>query len=166
MRITGTYISYYHYCQRRLWLFAHDINMEHTSDFVAEGKLIDEKSYPQRAEKFTQIAIEGIKVDFFNLTTKVVHETKRSSSNIECDIAQLKYYLFVLERNNIEVSHGILEYPKLRKTEEIWLTEADRLDIPRWEMAARAIIAADTCPPTIVDKLCKKCAYYEFCYAE
>lgn len=166
MRITGTYISYYHYCHRRLWLFAHDINMEHNSDFVAEGKLIDEKSYPQRAEKFTQIAIEGIKVDFFNLTTKVVHETKRSSSNIKCDIAQLKYYLFVLERNNITVSHGVLEYPKLRETEEVWLSAEDRVVIPQWEATAHAIIAQEYCPDRIEDKLCKKCAYFEFCYSE
>lgn len=166
MRITGTYISYYQYCHRRLWLFANSINMEQSSDLVAEGKLIDEKSYRQRPSKFTQIEIEGIKIDFFNLNTQVVHETKRSSSNIKCDIAQLKYYLYVLERNNIPVKHGILEYPKLRTTEEIWLTENDRENIPKWEKAIKDIINDAQCPERLDDKSCKKCAYYEFCFAE
>lgn len=166
MRITGTYISYFHYCRRRLWLFAHNINMEHTSAIVAEGRLIDENSYPQRANKFTQIELEGIKVDFFNLHTKVVHETKRSISNIDCDIAQLKYYLFVLERNGIEVRNGILEYPKQREKETVWLTEDDRKVIPEWEREVQSIIESTNCPDRIDNNLCKKCAYFEFCYAE
>lgn len=166
MKITGTYVSYYHYCHRRLWLFANGINMEQSSHLVAEGKLIDEKSYRQRPNKFTQIAIEGIKVDFFNLHTKVVHETKRSSSNMDCDIAQLKYYVYVLERNNIDVNYGILEYPKVRLKEEVWLSDDDRKTIPSWELAISQIIADTECPPKLEDKRCNKCAYYEFCFAE
>jgi len=46
--ITGTHISYYLVCHRKLWLFSHEIRMEHTSDLVSEGRLIHETSYPQR----------------------------------------------------------------------------------------------------------------------
>jgi len=34
MQITGTHFNYYLLCQRKLWLFANGINMEHTSDLV------------------------------------------------------------------------------------------------------------------------------------
>ncbi|WP_149694528.1 Dna2/Cas4 domain-containing protein [Chitinophaga sp. CF418] len=51
MNITATHINYYHICHRKLWLFSNGITLEHTSDLVAEGKLIGEHSYPQRAEK-------------------------------------------------------------------------------------------------------------------
>ena len=54
--------------------------MEHTSDTVAEGKLIGETSYPQRAEKYTEIEIGGSKIDFYDAKNKVIHEVKKSDS--------------------------------------------------------------------------------------
>ncbi|WP_235062772.1 Dna2/Cas4 domain-containing protein [Indibacter alkaliphilus] len=48
MNITGTHIAYLHTCFRKLWLFANGIQMEHTSQVVAEGKLIAETTYLDR----------------------------------------------------------------------------------------------------------------------
>ena len=39
--------------------------MEHTSDTVYDGKLIHENSYPQRAERYQEVEIAGIKIDFY-----------------------------------------------------------------------------------------------------
>ena len=50
MTINATLINILHICYRELWLHAHVIRMEHTSDIVSEGRLIGEESYPQRAE--------------------------------------------------------------------------------------------------------------------
>jgi len=94
-----------------------------------------------------------------------VREFKKSNKKEAADMAQLKYYLFVLERNGVEVRHGILEYPKLRITEEIWLTEEDRAIIPDWEKKVLSIIQQADCPSRIEKPICKKCAYYDFCYS-
>jgi len=163
---TGTQIAYYHLCHRKLWLFANGINMEHTSDLVAEGKLIDEHSYPQRANRWQQLAIEGIKIDHFDAQLGVIREVKKSNKKEMVHLAQLKFYLYVLERNGIAVQHGILEYPKMKIKEEVRLTDSDRQEIPQWEKAVKQLIAQEQCPPTIKAGFCKKCAYYEFCYAE
>ena len=53
--------------------------MEHTSDAVYDGKLIHENSYPQRSERMEEVAIEGIKVDYFDAKRRVIHEIKRSN---------------------------------------------------------------------------------------
>ncbi len=63
MTPTGTHFNYYQICHRKLWLFANGINMEHMSDAVYDGKLIHEGSYPQRTDRYEEIAVEGIKVD-------------------------------------------------------------------------------------------------------
>ena len=166
MHPTGTHISYLHICHRKLWLFANGLNMEHTSDLVAEGKLIDENSYPQRANRYQQLAIEGIKIDHYDAQLGIVREVKKSNKKESAHVAQLKYYLFVLERNGVGVRHGILEYPKLRITEEVWLTDEDRKEIPNWESNVINIIQQPTCPVRIEKTICKKCAYYDFCYSE
>lgn len=164
MQTTGTHIAYLHLCHRKLWLFAHNIQMEQTSELVAEGRFIDETSYPQRAERWQALEIEGIKLDHYDAQRGIVREVKKSPKKENAHMAQLKYYLFVLERNGIAVSHGLLEYPKLRETEEVHLTDADRAAIPGWEQEVEQIVAQEQCPTIINQPMCKKCAYYEFCY--
>ena len=166
MHPTGTHIQYLHLCHRKLWLFANGLNMEHTSDLVTEGKLIDQNSYLQRANKWQQLQIEGIKIDHYDAQLEVVIEVKKSNKKEAAHIAQVKYYLFVLERNGVGAKHGILEYPKMRISEEVWLNESDRQVIPNWEKQVLEIIRQEKCPVRIEKSICKKCAYYDFCYTE
>ncbi len=164
MHTTGTHIAYLHLCHRKLWLFAHGINMEHNSELVAEGKFIDEHSYPQRAARWQALAIEGIKIDHYDARAGIVREVKKSNKREDAHRAQLKFYLFVLERNGVPASHGLLEYPRLRETEEVWLSDEDRREIPLWEAEVQRIIGLEDCPPLVKKGICKKCAYYEFCW--
>lgn len=164
MQTTGTQINYLQICHRKLWLFSHNIQMEHTSNLVAEGKQIEENAYPQRASKWQEIEIERIKIDRFDPKLRVIREIKKSNRKENAHIAQLKFYIYVLERNNIEVSHGILEYPKLRETDEVWLSDEDRIQIPKWEKEIKEIENQEEVPPVIDKPICKKCAYFEFCY--
>ncbi len=77
MQITGIHFNYYMVCHRKLWLFANSLQMEQPSDIVYEGKLIHETSYMQRSEKYTEVEIDGIKIDFYDAKNKVVHEVKK-----------------------------------------------------------------------------------------
>jgi CRISPR-associated exonuclease Cas4 len=166
MHITGTQVAYYHLCHRKLWLFANSINMEQHSELVAEGKFIDEHSYARRAQRWQELEIEGIKIDHYEPEEGIVLEVKKSRKKEEAHRAQLLYYLFVLERNGVPVSHGKLEYPTLRQTEEVWMTDEDRRLIPLWEEEITRIVQQEACPPLVKKGICKNCSYYEFCYAE
>ena len=86
MQITGTHFNYYLICHRKLWLFANGVNMEQTSDVVYQGKLIHENSYKQRSERFKEIAIEGIQIDYFDSKNNVVHEIKKSDKKEEAHL--------------------------------------------------------------------------------
>lgn len=165
MNITGTHFNYYQICHRKLWLFANGINMEHTSDLVYEGKLIHENSYPQRSERYEELEIEGIKLDFYDARNKIIHEIKKSDKIETAHEWQLKYYIYVLEQHGIEGVTGILEYPTMRHTAKVILTQSDREYIIKSTAEIARIIASDKCPPTIDNKICKNCSYYEFCYA-
>ena len=126
MRITATYINIYHVCKRELWLHANEIRFEHTSDFVYEGKLIHETSYPQLSERYEELEIDGVKIDYYYTKNKVIHEIKKSDKVEIAHEWQLKYYIHVLERNGIEGVSGLLEYPALRKTDKVYLSNIDR----------------------------------------
>lgn len=127
MNITGTHFNYYQVCKRKLWLFANGLNMEHTSDLVYDGKLIQETSYPQRSERYEELEMGGIKIDFYDARNKIIHEIKRSDKVEIAHEWQVKYYIYVLEKTGVEGVLGILEYPTLRHTARVTLSDDDRV---------------------------------------
>ncbi|MFW5851214.1 MAG: CRISPR-associated protein Cas4 [Bacteroidota bacterium] len=165
MNITGTHFNYYFLCHRKLWLFANSIQMEQTSDIVREGKLIHETSYLQRSEKYTELELDGIKIDYYDAKRKVVHEVKKSTARETAHIWQVKYYLFILEKHGIQNPTGILEYPKLRQTEEVFLSTRDCEEIKEIIQHIHSIIHAD-CPEKLEQKYCKHCSYFDFCWTQ
>ena len=64
--------------------------MEQNSDLVYAGKLIHEESYPQRSERYEEIEIDGIKVDYYDAKRKVIHEIKKSDKVERAHEWQLK----------------------------------------------------------------------------
>ena len=165
MRITATLVNLYNVCKREMWLHANGVRFEHTSDLVFEGKLIHEDSYPQRSGKYEEIELDGIKVDFYDPKRKLIHEIKKSNKVEAAHEWQLKYYIYVFERNGIEGVTGVLEYPTLRKTQEVVLSDVDRERIQEMEVDIQRIISDDDCPPLQKRGICRNCSYFDFCYS-
>jgi CRISPR-associated exonuclease Cas4 len=164
MYITPTHINYFHLCRRKLWLFSNGINMEQTSQTVAEGKLIGESSYPQRPEKYTELELEGAKIDYYDAKNKVVHEVKKSDKVEHAHVAQVKYYLYLLDKIGISDATGVIEYPKLRQTQEVTFGALDKKEVDGWIKEVNAILEKDECPPLLNKPICKSCSYFDFCY--
>lgn len=165
MQITATLINLYHVCKREMWLHANGIRMEHTSEIVADGKLIGETTYPQRPVKYTEIEIRGSKIDFYDAKNKVIHEIKRSNKIETAHEWQVKYYIWLLKQEGVTEVTGTIEYPMLRQTLQVILSDADEVYLQNILSAIENIISDDKCPPVIHNKICKKCAYYDFCYS-
>jgi len=171
--INATLINLYRVCPRECWLHSNGINMEHTSDLVTDGKLIEEESYLQRSDKYTQVDLfityEGInlsgKIDFFDTKNKAVHETKRSNKVEVAHIWQVKFYLWLLQLNGIEAEKGIIEYPRLRERETVLLTDKDIEYLSKTVFEIKKLTESETCPSVINSKICKSCSYYDFCYS-
>lgn len=164
MFITGTHFNYYLVCHRKLWLFATGLQMEHNSELVGEGKLIHETSYSNRSEKFKELALDGIKIDYYDAKNKIIHEIKKSDKKEEAHIWQLKYYIYVLQNAGIDGVKGILEYPTQRKKKEVFLNIDDSVTINKWSNQIRNILNSDKCPDKIQKSKCRNCSYFDFCW--
>lgn len=179
MNINATIMNIFHICKREMWLHYHAIRMEHTSEVVYEGKLIGEESYPFRADKNEEVEIslplqkgEGwgeevvltAKIDFFDAKRGIVHETKKSAAKEWAHVAQVQFYLYLLQKNGVEVSHGVIEYPKLRQTERVTLGEEDVQRIEANIEKIREVLEQEQCPPKLPISKCKACSYFEFCW--
>ncbi|EAH3826660.1 TPA: Dna2/Cas4 domain-containing protein, partial [Listeria monocytogenes] len=154
MRISGTHVYYYFVCKRKLWCFSKEIRMEHLDENVQLGKLLDESSYNR--EKGQVMIDETVNIDFIK-DWKVLHEVKKSKAIEEAGIWQLKYYMYFLKQKGIIIEKGVVDYPKLRQRETIFLTTEDERKIEKI-LVDIEITTSSLKPPTIIDKpLCKKC---------
>ncbi|HEX2924922.1 MAG TPA: CRISPR-associated protein Cas4 [Ruminiclostridium sp.] len=161
MRVTGTMFYYYFICHRKLWCFVNNITLEQENENVLLGKLLDESSYG-REDK--QILIdETVNVDFIR-DWKVLHEVKKSKSIEEASMWQVKYYIYFLRQRGIQIEKGILDYPQIRQRKEVLLSKEDETEIAEILASIERIANREKSPEVINSKICKACAYYEFCY--
>ena len=159
MHITGVKVAYYYICHTKLWLFSHNITMERESELVDIGKLIHEKSYRDHRE----LQIGDIAIDFLRKGDRIeVHEIKKSRSMEKAHVMQVVYYLYYLRKRGIEAT-GVIDYPKLRRRKNVELNEENKREIEKALKEIGKIVNGDM-PPPIRKKICKKCAYYEFCF--
>ncbi|OEH84884.1 CRISPR-associated protein Cas4 [Desulfuribacillus stibiiarsenatis] len=159
--IGGIDLQYYELCKRKLWLYRKGINMEEESDYVLQGKVLHERSYPRLLDKERLIddafAIDAIDGEY-------VREVKLSSKMSNADKMQMLFYLYQLSLRGI-YKKGLISYTKERRTEEIELTESNQKQIISAIGGVYEIINLPTAPPVKKFPYCKSCAYYEFCYS-
>ena len=160
-QISGTMFYYYFVCKRKLWFFSNGIQLEEDNEDVILGKLIDENSY---SKELKHISIDNtVNIDFIK-DWKILHEVKKQKSIEEAGIWQLKYYLYFLKIRGINIEKGILDYPKLKKREEVFLSENDEKKIKEILSEIEKITVMEKPPELEKLKICKKCAYFEYCY--
>lgn len=163
--LTASHLNYYLLCHRKLWLFHRQITMEQDSDHVAMGVFLDEQTYRRRPKKWKQLSVGPVKIDHFDAQDKVVREVKKSPKLEHVHVAQLKYYIFLLEQEGITGVTGRLEYPRQRKGLDIVLTDTDRnVLIPGWMEEVTRIANLEEAPELVRKSYCTNCAFYDFCF--
>ena len=162
-KITGMMIYYYQVCRRKLYYFTHELRMEQNNEEVALGKLLDESSYSREKEKHITID-DTISVDFIR-KGRILHEVKKSRAIEEAGVWQLKYYLYYLQQRGVTGLRGQIDYPQLKQTVQVELTEEDCKTLEKMLEEIQKIMNADLPEQTFPSrKLCRKCAYFDLCY--
>lgn len=135
--------------------------MEDNNENVQLGKLLDENSY-KRDDKHIQI--DGvINIDFIH-DNRELHEIKKSRAVEEAGIWQLKYYLYYLEERGVEGIKGRIDYPLLKRTMEVVLSDEDRNVLEDVIKDINILKKQNVVPQLDKKKICSKCAYYDLCY--
>ena len=109
--------------------------------------------------------IDGIKIDDDDTKNRVIKEVKKSNKIEKAHERQLKYYIYVFERNGIDGVTGILEYPTLRKKESVIFSELYKDEIKEIENKICIILESVSCPATENKSIFKKRNYLEFFFS-
>ena len=162
-KVNGTQINYYFICKTKLWLFSHDIQLEDESENVKLGKILHKESFKREKEFLIDNLIN---VDFIKLTDCVeIHEVKKTRKMEKSHEYQLLYYMYYLKKEkDIHNTVGYLNYPNIRKQIEIELTEEKEKELETVLCDIKNITDSDI-PSPKKSRICRKCAYFEFCFS-
>ena len=103
-------------------------------------------------------------ISIFIREAKELHEVKKSRAVEEAGVWQIKYYLYYLQKRGVDDLKGKIDYPLLKKTMEVELSDEDKNEIERILGEISEIKRAELPPALAESKLCKKCAYFDLCF--
>ena len=162
--ISASHITYYHLCHRKLWIHHRGLRQEDNSAAVGAGKLLGRQSYQRRAARWRELDLGFLRIDHFDPRRKLVREVKYSPKLEHAHLAQVQYYLYVLEQAGVTGVKGVIEYPRQKRQCPVELTDELRATIGGWEAEIERITAQPTCPPIVAKTYCGQCAYRDFCF--
>jgi len=162
-KITGNLINAYFVCHRKLWLYAHQFTPDPEMDLLAVGRLISEESYKRHKK---EVLLDDVKIDLLvNDSNRLIAcEVKKSSKKLKAAEMQLLFYMKRLKDRGLAVS-GEIRIPKERKKISVELNEEVEAELTKVMKDIRVICTQETPPPVEKRGLCKKCAFFEFCFA-
>lgn len=161
--IGGQHFYYLASCKRQLWLYINKFEPEENFESLELGRLLHEESFGRKKK---EIRIAGMKIDFIS-KDGYIHETK-SSKQIKKEhemqpLFYVYYFHFILGFDHIKGAK--IHYPSIKK---VITLELDKERIDRVERSIEEIIKVSRqkdVPPVHTNlRLCRKCAYFEFCY--
>ena len=161
--VNGTLISYYFVCKTKLWLHANRINLEDNSEDVRIGKILYEIN--EEKSQNAELSIDNIKID--KLTKEYLVEVKKSDSDIEAVKWQVLLYLYKLKQKGVQKKGKIEFIEKNRQKKKIHYVELDEVherELLKILADIEALIEEEKPPKPILEKKCRKCAYYEYCF--
>ena len=159
--VSGMKIYYYFVCRKKLWYFSNEINMESENENVQLGKILDESTYKNRKK---HIMIDNIiNIDYI-AEHNVLHEVKKSRKIEEAGIWQIKYYLYYLKRKGVSGLTGRVDYPLLKQSIRVELSEEDEKLIGNIIEDIITITSSALPPECEAKRFCKSCAYYDLCW--
>ena len=157
---TGTEVGYYFICQKKLWWFSHGVHMEHEHDRVHMGRIVHEESYARRKK---ELDIDG-KIVLDWREDGLIHEVKLTDKMEDAHEMQLLYYLYYLKLKGVEGLRGQIDYPKLRHTKTIELTEDNERRVEEALRDMQRIVALPRAPQVDWMKICRSCSYADLCW--
>jgi CRISPR-associated exonuclease Cas4 len=159
-RFTGTEVGYFFICKKKLWWFAHGVQMEQESDRVKVGKLVHEESYGRKKKEIN--IDDKIVLDWRE--DGVIHEVKLTDKMEEAHEMQLVYYLYYLKLKGVEGLRGQIDYPKLKQTKTVELTPELERKIEAALEEMKSIVESKRAPKVEWMKICRSCSYAELCW--
>jgi CRISPR-associated exonuclease Cas4 len=161
LKFTGTEVGYYFICKKKLWWFAHGVQMEQESDRVRLGRVVHEESYGRRKKEIN--IDDRIVLDWRD--DGVIHEVKLTDKMEAAHEMQLLYYLYYLKHyKGVENLRGQIDYPKLRQTKDVQLTPELETRIEAALAEMREIVEAKLAPQIEWMRICGQCSYVELCW--
>jgi CRISPR-associated exonuclease Cas4 len=155
--ITGTLIHYFFTCKRESWLYGHKIYPDEENENVALGR-----AEHQNRDFGVFSYIKFDKIDKINGYYRIL-EYKKTLKNKNGPKWQLIFYMYLLQKNySLKKIDGFL----ISKSTKIHVipSEEDYQTLEKAIISIKELLKNPTAPQVIEKPICKKCAYFDYCF--
>lgn len=102
-------------------------------------------------------------IDFIK-SKGILHEVKKSNKIEDASILQVKYYLYFLKKKGVENIKAKIDYPLLKQSIDVELTDEDNIVIEDILLDLQKITSLKNPPYLDKKRICKACAYHDLCF--
>jgi len=162
--IHGLLFQHIHLCPTRAWLHYHRVDCAHLNRHMQTGLFIHATAYGGRGAQ-ADFGF-GLSPDMLDFQSLEISEIKKSSSHEHATIAQLRFYLAVMEHATGQPWTGVLRYPASRRTKRFILDAQAKTELLQDIAHITAVIAQPQPPPQSAKPICKHCSYRMLCWQE
>lgn len=162
--IHGLLFQHIHLCPTRAWLHSHRIDCAHLNRHMQTGLFIHATAYGGTGAQ-ADLGF-GLSPDMLDFQTLEISEIKKSSSHEHATIAQLRFYLAIMEHATGQPWTGVLRYPSARRTKRLTLDAQAKTELLQDIARITTVIAQPQPPPQSAKPICKHCSYRMLCWQE
>jgi CRISPR-associated exonuclease Cas4 len=162
--INGLLFQHIHLCPTRTWLHYHRIDCSHLNRHMQAGLLLHATAYGGRGAHSDPGF--GLSPDVLDVRQREISEVKKSNSHEHASIAQLRFYLAVMEQASGQRWTGVLRYPDSRRTKRITLDAPAQIELLEDFTRIQQVITQPQPPPKVDKPICKHCAYRMLCWQQ
>ena len=163
--IRGIDVSYSFICDRRLWLSLHGDIIIDGSEYIYEGKNLEEF---RKKPGYIQMKIGRNKLDSIEIKDEVtiIHEFKRGRKAILPDIMQVSHYINLYQSTTGREAMGIIHLSS-RKTEIVKLNPDILYKLNNSYKKILKLQEEEIAPPPVKNNYCfRGCSLVEFCWGD
>ena len=160
--IHGLLFQHIHLCPTRTWLHYHRIDCTHLNRHMQAGLLLHATAYGGEGAR-GDFAF-GLSPDVLDVRHREISEVKKSHSHEHATIAQLRFYLAVMEHATGQRWTGVLRYPSARRTKRMTLDASAKTKLIEDFACIERVITQPQPPPKVDKPICKHCAYRLLCW--
>lgn len=158
--IHGLLFQHITLCPTRTWFHYHRIDCAHLNRHMQAGLLVHETAYGG-----TQVYFGfGLSPDRLDFKHREVNEVKNSRAYEPATIAQLMFYVAVMQQASHQSWTGVLRYPNSRRTKRLLMNATKEMELFTQFKHIKAVIQQPRPQQQVLQKICTHCSYRLLCW--
>lgn len=160
LNLHGLHFQHAALCERRAWLYMHNVNFAHWHARVALGAVRHANAFKR---DHSVAGLFGLAPDMVDWENRIVHENKGTGGAVEAADSQTAFYALMLSIATGKVWSAKTHVLSTKKVRDAALDKEALERMNRLSLRLEALASQEEVPPASPIPLCQTCSAAVFC---